>query len=59
MRSVETIEASYIAHIPAALFAKVVSELPQPSVNNQTTELHAGFLLGIQFAIQAFKEHVK
>ena len=59
MRSAETIEATYISHIPATLFAKIVSELPQPAVNNQTTELHAGFLLGVQHAIQMFKEHVK
>ena len=59
MPSADRIEASYIAHIPVALFNKIVSELPPPSVNNQTTELHAGFLLGVQAAIQAFKEHVK
>lgn len=46
-----------LSRISEELMAEIVKKLPSPVVNNQTTDLHAGFLLGVQYVLNVLKEH--
>lgn len=43
--------------IHAATMEAILADMPSPFVNQNTTELQAGFMLGIQHAIIVMKRH--